>query len=95
MDVERAGAEGGSRSRAATADRAASLPDDQGAHDSDEFKSLKLGHTAANKKYYSPCVYIVPGLNFLEANSKTVQNTKGCYCFSPLERAEATAQTIL
>lgn len=50
MDVEKVGAEGGSRSGAATADRAASLPDDQGAHDSDEFKSLKLGQTAVKKK---------------------------------------------
>lgn len=72
MDVERAGAERGSRSRAANADRAASLPDDQGAPYSDEFKSLKLGQTAVNKKYYSPCVYIIPRLNFLGANSKTV-----------------------
>lgn len=88
MDVERAGSEGGSRSRAGTAKRAASLPDNQGAYDSDEFKSLKLGQTAVNRKYCSPCVYIILALNFLEANTKTVQNTKGCYCFSPPEHTE-------
>lgn len=83
MDAQKVGAEGGSRSEAATADRAASLPDDQGAHDSEEFKSLKLGQTAVKKKYYSSCFYIIPGLNFLEANTKTVQNTNGLLLFWP------------